>query len=86
MPAQKPKKSVQSQLKPAEKRVAKTVAHSPAAKTVDKSTAKTPTKPNSKVQAVPATKMEDVAKGQAEVREGRVDREQDEAAHLASVS
>ena len=56
MPAQKPKKSVQSQPKPAEKRVAKSVAHSPAAKAVDKSTAKTPTKPNPKVQAVPATK------------------------------
>ncbi|MBK6294035.1 MAG: hypothetical protein IPF55_06620 [Rhodoferax sp.] len=56
MPAQKPKKSVQSQPKPTEKRVAKSLAHSSAAKAVDKSTAKTPTKPNPKVQAVPATK------------------------------
>ncbi len=56
-----------------------------------KANPKTATKPKAKPktrskQAATVPKMEDVAKGQAEVREGRVDREQDEAAHLASVS
>ena len=56
MPAQKSKKSVQLQPKPAEKHVAKSETGAAAAKSVDKASVKSSSKPNPKVIAVPATK------------------------------